>query len=280
MVGPGPDARGLTAPPSGASSAPPAALVPGAVYHAAVTGHPDEARTRPDRLAAAATAVAAAIVVVAVAVVPFLTPAWVGFEQGRGGAAALTGFSEAELRTATDAILHDLVLGPPDFAVEVGGAPILVERERSHMRDVRAVFGAFAGLAVAAAVALTALFVRARRHDRTAQAWSAVRSGMRWLIAGIVVAGVVATFFFDVAFEIFHRLFFTGGSYTFDPRTDRLVQLFPFQFWSETTIVLGGLIVVLAVITFVVASRRIRSRAAAIDSSAAAPVVARPETAR
>ena len=37
----------------------------------------------------------------------------------------------------------------------------------------------------------------------------------------------------------FHRIFFAGGTYLFDPRTERLVQLFPDQFWSETSIVLG-----------------------------------------
>ena len=56
-------------------------------------------------------------------------------------------------------------------------------------------------------------------------------------------------------FELFHRLFFPAGSFTFDPRTDRLVQLFPFDFWSETTIVLGVVIVVLAALVWLVARR-------------------------
>jgi integral membrane protein (TIGR01906 family) len=82
---------------------------------------------------------------------------------------------------------------------------------------------------------------------------------MRGLIVGIVIAGIIATFAFDAAFELFHRLFFPGGSYTFDPRTDRLVQLFPFDFWSETTIVLGVVIVVLAAVVAVVAGRKARA---------------------
>ena len=64
-------------------------------------------------------------------------PVWVAFEQGRAEATAWTGFSEPELRTATDAILADLVFGPPDFDVAVAGQPVLIERERGHMRDVR-----------------------------------------------------------------------------------------------------------------------------------------------
>jgi len=223
-----------------------------------VTGHPSTTRTLPERAAAVATAVAAAIVVIAIAVLPFLTPAWVAFEQGRTGAAALTGYSEPDLRAATDAILHDLVLGPADFSVRVAGVPVLDQRERSHMRDVRGVFAAFGLLAVVAAAALAVLAAGARSMGHPERAWSAISTGLRWLIVAIVVAGLVASVAFDALFEIFHELFFPAGSFTFDPRTDRLVQLFPFTFWSETTIVLGGLIVVLAAVLAVLAGRRAR----------------------
>ena len=129
------------------------------------------------------TAIATALVIVAVAIVPFLSPPWVAFEQGRIGAAAWTGFSEADLRIATDAILADLVFGPPDFDVEVDGAPVLDERERSHMRDVRGVFAGFAVLAVVAAVGLVVAVrrcpparapgaMRGRRSGPGRSAWS------------------------------------------------------------------------------------------------------------
>jgi hypothetical protein len=247
-------------------------------------------RTLPERIAAIATGLGAAIVVVAIAILPFLTPAWVGFEQGRTNAAGLTGYAEPDLRTATNAILHDLVLGPPDFAVEVAGRPVLEERERSHMRDVRGVFAGFGLLAIAvgalqlmldrgpildwfgsteiqveaivSAVVAVGGVLGARRMGHPERAWRAIGAGMRILIAAIVVAGVIATFAFDAAFELFHRLFFPGGSYTFDPRTDRLVQLFPFDFWSETTIVLGGVIVVLALVVAFVAGRLARRASA------------------
>src|SRR5262249_38896029 len=151
---------------------------------------------------------AAAIVVIAIAILPFLTPAWVGFEQGRTNATGLTGYSEPDLRAATNSILHDLVLGPPDFAVQVAGAPVLEERERAHMRDVRGVFGGFAGLAVVLAGVVVVAVAVGRRRGRSADVWSAIRTGMKGLIVGIVVAGVIVTFAFDAAFEVFHRLFF------------------------------------------------------------------------
>jgi integral membrane protein (TIGR01906 family) len=230
----------------------------------------------PERLAALVTALAAAVVVIAIAILPFLTPTWISFEQGRTGAAALTGYSQAELNEATNAILHDLVIGPPDFAVTVGGSPVLEERERAHMRDVRGVFGGFALLALAAAIGLVVLAAGARRMGHPERAWAAIAAGMRGLIVAVVVAGVIATVAFDAVFELFHELFFPGGSYTFDPRTDRLVQLFPFDFWSETTIVLGVVIVAVAALVAVVAGRRARS---AVQEPASAGV-ARPEPAR
>jgi integral membrane protein (TIGR01906 family) len=204
------------------------------------------------------TAVATALVVVAIAVVPFLSPPWVAFEQGRSEAAAWTGFSEADLRIATDAILADLVFGPPDFDVEVGGAPVLVEREQQHMRDVRGVFAAFAALAVAAGIALVVMYIGARRLGHPERWWSAVRTGAIGLVVGVIVAGVISIFAFDTAFEIFHQLFFPSGSYLFDPTTDRLVQLFPFAFWSETTMVLGLVIIALAIAVAVFAGPRAR----------------------
>ena len=105
------------------------------------------------------------------------------------------------------------MLGPPDFDVEVGGVPVLTEREQSHMRDVRGVFAAFAALAGAAVVVLAALYVGARRGGHLERWWSAVRAGAIGLVGAILVGGVITIFAFDTAFEVFHQLFFPSGSY-------------------------------------------------------------------
>jgi integral membrane protein (TIGR01906 family) len=196
---------------------------------------------------------ATALVIVAVVLPLFLNPVWVAFEQGRAQATAWTGFTEPELRGATDAILADLVFGPPDFDVAVAGQPVLNDRERGHMRDVRGVFiGFFATAAVAAAAALV-IVARRRGADR-ARTWSEVRGGAAALVAALVVGGVVSFVAFDALFATFHSIFFAGGSYTFDPATERLVQLFPFQFWQETAIVVGAVCIVVAAIVAVVAN--------------------------
>jgi integral membrane protein (TIGR01906 family) len=228
-------------------------------YHDYVSSSPAR------RIAAILTALATAVVIVAVAILPFLTPAWVDFDQGRTGAIGYTGYSHDELRSATDSILADLVIGPPEFDVTVRGVAVLNERERGHMRDVRSVFAGFAILAIVAAAGVVAAIAGARRLGHPERAWAAVRNGARGLAVGVVVGGVIAFFAFDAAFEVFHRLFFPGGTYTFDPRTDRLVQLFPFDFWLQTTMAVGVVILVLTVVVARFAGGRVRGATSRIE---------------
>jgi integral membrane protein (TIGR01906 family) len=196
-----------------------------------------------------AVAVATAVVLLAISIPPFLNPAWVSWEQGRAEATAWTGYSTTELRTATDAILSDLIVGPPRFDVAVGGEPVLSPAERSHMVDVR---GVFVGLAVLAVVSVVVLVLAHRASRSRGSFWAAVRAGAAGLGVAVVAIGIIGAF----AFDVFHRLFFAGGTYTFDPRTARLVQLFPERFWFETSMAVGVLILVLCAVTWLVAGRR------------------------
>ena len=204
------------------------------------------------RLAGVVVAAATALVIVAVAIVPLLTPAWLGFAQDRAEATAWTGWPATKVHAATDAIVGDLLFGQGDFDAVIDGEPVLSERERAHMRDVRGVFRAFYVVALVGAVVL----VVALRGARMRAGWRAVRAGAFGLAAGLVAAGVVVAVAFDAAFSIFHRIFFSAGSWTFDPRTDRLVQLFPERFWVETTIGVGAIGFVLALGVARLAGRR------------------------
>jgi integral membrane protein (TIGR01906 family) len=232
----------------------------------------------PERVAAIWTAIATAVVIVAIAIVPFLTPAWVSFEQGRSGAATLTGFTPQELENATASVLRDLLLRG-DFAISLpSGERVLNDREILHMRDVRSVFAGFGLVALVAAGGLVLAVAGARRLGHPERAWRAIRNGARGLAAGVIVGGVIALVAFDAAFELFHRLLFPGGSYTFDPRTERLVQLFPFAFWSETTIAVGAVALVLSIVVAVGAGRR--SLAHAVTEPAVAGAIGAAEAAR
>jgi integral membrane protein (TIGR01906 family) len=217
------------------------------------------------RLADLVIAVATGLGILALVLPLFLNPVWVGFEQGRAEAAAWTGFAEGDLRLATDSVLSDLVIGPPDFDVEVGGVQVLNEREQAHMRDVRTVFIGFFALSLAI-VAGAAVISARRGRSEAARTWQAIRTGALGLIVVLIAAGGAAVLAFDLLFEVFHRLFFAGGSYTFDPLTERLVQLFPFQFWQETAMAVGIVAIVAAAIVAVIAHRRLERSLAASGS--------------
>ncbi|MHB8893281.1 MAG: TIGR01906 family membrane protein [Candidatus Limnocylindrales bacterium] len=209
-------------------------------------------------LAALIAGVATALVVVALAILPFLNPVWVGFEQGRAQAPAWTGFAPDELSRVTNEILADLVIGPPAFDVELDGQPVLVDREREHMRDVRSVFAGFALAAVIGVVVLLVAYLVARALGVRSLAafWRRQATSGKAIVVVTAVGGLMALVFFDAAFELFHRLFFPAGTYLFDPGTDRLVQLFPQQFWVETTIGVGIVVIVLSIVLTVLAGRR------------------------
>jgi integral membrane protein (TIGR01906 family) len=207
----------------------------------------------PGRLAAFLIAAATALVILGVSIVPFLTDNYIHIEQERARAERLT------LQAVTTAIVHDLLLGGEFATIDASGAPALNERERAHMRDVRGVFQGFFLLVAGGIVVLVFAAWRARGRDGRAATWRAVGRGARGLVVVLAIAGAFAVFAFDAAFEVFHRLFFSAGSYTFDPRTDRLVQLFPEQFWSETAIAVGVVSITLALLTAWQARRRAAS---------------------
>jgi integral membrane protein (TIGR01906 family) len=224
------------------------------------------------RLRSWSIASATALVVLGVSVAPFLTPAYVRIEQDRAGAPAFTGYTTIELDAVTGSLLGDLVLWRGDFDVAVDGTPVLTPPERAHMRDVRGVFTGFWLLVAVAAAWLVAAARRARGGTEARfAAWRAAAGGARALAVAIVVAGAFAVLAFEAAFEVFHRLFFSSGSYTFDPATDRLVQLFPYQFWSETSIAVGVVALAVAILTAWLAGRH---------AAGSVTVLQRPDVAR
>jgi integral membrane protein (TIGR01906 family) len=204
------------------------------------------------RIEAVVAGVTTPCVIVGVAVLLFLNPLWVGFDQDRSDVSGLTGYTPAQVRQVTGSILSDLVFGPPNFDVTVNGAPVLDARERGHMADVRTVLMSLGLVALLAAV-LLAVVGAASRGRRWF--WRAAAAGARVLAVGVVVVGVALAVFFDQAFELFHEIFFAPGTYMFDPRTERLVQLFPDQFWSETSVALAGAVLALSVLVAVTAGR-------------------------
>ena len=212
-------------------------------------------------LAALVIGVATAFVIVALAIIPFLNPVWVGFGQDRAQAQAWTGFTTEQLRQVTNEILADLVIGPAAFDVTLDGVPVLEPRERQHMVDVTLVFQRFFLIAAGSALLIAGSFAYSRSdHDRAVLWRRLSRSGLVIAIV-TVVGGIGGVLVFDQAFALFHELFFPPGSWTFDPGTEKLVQLFPEQFWIETTMAVGVVVVALSLLLWWYGARRARANA-------------------
>jgi hypothetical protein len=203
--------------------------------------------------------VAAAVLIGLVGPLLLFNPWFVSLEQARNDVPARLGTSQAEVDRVTGGILCDLLFSCDNFRQGInGGAPLLTDDERSHMRDVGNLVRSLwvlVGLAMVGA----ALALRALRQDR--------RLIGRLLIAagGLVgaVALIVAAFFataFDQAFLAFHELWFPQGNFLFGPDSN-LLRLFPEGFWFEASLVAGGTIVLAALVVSVVGWRLARGSA-------------------
>jgi integral membrane protein (TIGR01906 family) len=221
-------------------------------------------------VASVAVAVSAALVIIGAGVVAFLNPFWVGFEQTRTGADKFTGYALDDVHRVTNAVLGELIFGPATFLQQVGGVAVFDPRESQHLADVRGVLlGFFAVVAIGIVVLAVAAW---RAHDR-AWLWRSVAGGTAVLAGGVVIVGALFALFFDAAFDLFHRIFFASGSYTFNPGQERLVQLFPEDFWSETSIALAVVSLALSLAVTWLALRRIAA-AEPTAAAAAAPASA------
>lgn len=127
------------------------------------------------------------------------------------------------------------------------GAPAFDERELSHMRDVRTLFGAalLGQLVAVVAIALLAL----------ALAWTSLRTVVpRGLLAGalatLAIAVLAVPFIllgFDRFFTRFHEVFFEGDSWRFSD-TDTLIRLYPERFWQDVAQLVAAIAVLQALL--------------------------------
>jgi integral membrane protein (TIGR01906 family) len=196
---------------------------------------------------------ATAVTILALALLPLLTPWFMHPALDAADSAAWLRTSTQTTHELSDATVSDLVAGG-DFAIAgPGGGPFFTTAEAAHMRDARTLLYAFLGLAVLSVALLAVSVVRAR--DRTT-VWRSIATGARGLAIGVVVAGVIGFFAFEPAFELFHRIFFPGGNWAFDPATSRLVRLYPYLFWQIAAGSLGAIAVGIAVLTWWFSRRR------------------------
>jgi integral membrane protein (TIGR01906 family) len=199
---------------------------------------------------------ATAVVILGVAVVLLFNPIFVNAGLRQAGSAAILGMTEAQTESVSDRTLGEMLFGPGEFEfpVEAGGPRFYDESEAAHLRDARLVLWLFLVVVLVCAVALVVVAVRVR----ASWPWRAMAGGASVLAVAIAAVGLFFTFAFDTAFELFHRIFFPGGNYSFDVTRERMVQLYPVPFWELTFTVAFAVAIVLAAIAWFLARRRAR----------------------
>jgi len=223
-------------------------------------------------VAGAAASVGTALGVLALSVILVLPPFVLHPLLDVAGSATFLGVNPAEAHRFSDMTVTELLLGPGSFAFAgPGGGALFDASEASHLRDARALLFGFLAVA-ASAIVLVALHLR--RAPR-AEAWRRVARGGGGLAASIVVLGAVALLAFEPAFELFHRIFFPGGNWAFDPGSQRLVQLYPLSFWRYVSTLVGTIAALLGVATWWFARRRASRAGVAAAASVASAAEAR-----
>ena len=196
-------------------------------------------------------ALAAAALTIAATTAIFLTPPVVHLLLGVSDAPAALGVEPAVAEALSDDLVGDLITNGA-FDAPLSDAPLLSAGERAHLVDVGGLLRAILGAGLGGLLILAL----ARRRRR---AWLrvAVRDGALLIAGGALIAAAAFAIAFDATFAFFHGLFFAAGTWTFNPATDRLVQLFPERFW-----ILAALLfcVSLATISLISYQRTARSR--------------------
>jgi len=171
-------------------------------------------------------ALAAAALAIGATTAIFLIPPVVHLLLSVSDAHTVLGVEPRVAEALSDALVGDL-LTDGAFEAPLGDAPLLSAGERSHLVDVGALLRAVLVAGLGGLITLAAARTRRRAWLRVA-----IRDGAALIVGGALVAAAAFTLAFDATFSFFHGLFFAAGTWTFNPATDRLVQLYPQEFWT------------------------------------------------
>jgi integral membrane protein (TIGR01906 family) len=127
------------------------------------------------------------------------------------------------------------------------GSPAFGERELTHMRDVRRLFGAALRLQLVALLAIVALGLLLWRTSLRGAVPAGLLAGSLATLAIAVLAVPVILLGFDGFFVRFHEIFFSGDSWQFS-NADTLIRIYPEQFWIDVSRITAGLAVLQAIV--------------------------------
>jgi integral membrane protein (TIGR01906 family) len=134
-----------------------------------------------------------------------------------------------------------------DRATLPDGSPAFGERELTHMRDVRSLFGVALRAQLVAALAIAVLALALLRTRLRAGVLAGLLAGSLATLGIAVLAVPLILLGFDGFFVRFHEIFFSGDSWQF-ANSDTLIRIYPEQFWVDVSRITAGVAVAQAIL--------------------------------
>jgi integral membrane protein (TIGR01906 family) len=164
-------------------------------------------------------------------------------------APAETGVSESELRRASRELIAYFNSSDPAvrIRVEVDGQEeqLFSPREVRHLEDVKELMSVtFFAQELALGYVLVyvvGVFIWSSEGSLRSLAGQAL-IGCALTVAILAAIALLAASGFESSWEGFHELFFANDLWQLDPDTDRLIQMFPEEFWFRAVLLVGGLV--------------------------------------
>lgn len=161
-----------------------------------------------------------------------------------------SGFTAEEIREAYDEVLDYLTLPGKTFGT--GVMECSAEGE-AHFVDCKVLFDLNAGVLIASAVSLLALFFLRKKLGpyRLGRRSAAFYAGISAVVLPLVLGGLAALDF-DRAFVVFHRIFFPGkDNWVFDYFTDEIIRVLPQEFFMHCALLIAAGVLIQAVIILI-----------------------------
>jgi len=161
------------------------------------------------------------------------------------------GISESDLNKATDVLLDYIIDKRPDInvLVEVEGSPTLMfnQREVDHMVDVKNIFVAVNTIKYIGIIYILIFVFSIFRESKKLNS-QYIKFALKIYMIIFGALGFYALIDFNGFWTAFHQVLFTNDLWLLDPRTDRMILMFPEPFFNALVMrVLGTFIFVFAV---------------------------------
>ncbi len=183
------------------------------------------------------------VIVSVLSILVLLSPIFTNLEYRRPGFPEDSyGFTKAERMDFGNQTRRYLIssdsLDDLQLLVFENGDPIYIERELSHLEDVKIVLQGVLKVFYGAAAVFVLCGLIARMKDWQDIYLKAISQGGK-ITAGILIMILFLTLIsFQALFTNFHLLFFEGDSWLFF-YSDTLIRLFPVQFWKDIFLAFG-----------------------------------------